>query len=233
MSTNMSGKPDRRSIVHTFSAAGLVLTGGVFVPASANAAEGGDEVTPPEDLMREHGVLDRALLIYEAVMHRFSDREEVDPALITDTAHVIRELIEDYHERSEENYVFPRFKAAGQLVDLVDVLLAQHQAGRRVTATILRLAPQSRSDGAERRELIGAMASFIRMYRPHAAREDTVLFPKLKDVVSPHEYDAMAEDFEQEEHKKFGQDGFEKMVARVAELERRIGIHDLAKFTPQ
>jgi hemerythrin-like domain-containing protein len=68
---------------------------------------------------------------------------------------------------------------------------------------------------------------------PHAAREDTDLFPHLKDVVSSHEYDAMAEDFEKEEHRGFGEDGFEKMVARVAEIERKIGIHDLAQFTPR
>ena len=64
-------------------------------------------------------------------------------------------------------------------------------------------------------------------YRPHAAREDTDLFPKLKDVVSSNEYDAMAEDFEKKEHELFGEDGFEKRAARVAQLEQQMGIHDL------
>ena len=45
--------------------------------------------------------------------------------------------------------------------------------------------------------LITTMESFIAMYRPHAAREDTDLFPKLKTLVSPNEYDAMAEEFEE------------------------------------
>ena len=70
------------------------------------------------------------------------------------------------------------------------------------------------------------------MYRPHAAREDTDLFPQLGKLVSTHEYDAMAEDFENEEHKKFGEDGFEKMAARVAQIEQSMGIHDLKQFTP-
>jgi hemerythrin-like domain-containing protein len=74
------------------------------------------------------------------------------------------------------------------------------------------------------RQLVSAMQAFITIYRPHAAREDTDLFPKLKDVVSPHEYDAMAEDFEKKEHALFGDDGFEKMVDRVAKLEQAIGI---------
>src|SRR5665811_570133 len=44
-------------------------------------------------------------------------------------------------------------------------------------------------------------------------------------------YDAMAEDFEKNEHQLFGADGFETMTKRVANLEQQIGIDDLAKFT--
>jgi hemerythrin-like domain-containing protein len=70
------------------------------------------------------------------------------------------------------------------------------------------------------------------MYRPHEAREDTDLFPKLRSIVSPHEFDAMAEDFEREERRKFGEDGFERYVERVAALEQALGIHDLARLAP-
>ena len=31
--------------------------------------------------------------------------------------------------KSEEDYVFPRFRAAGQMTDLVGTLLRQHEAG--------------------------------------------------------------------------------------------------------
>src|SRR5437763_15819937 len=103
-----------------------------------------EEVTPPEDLMREHGVLDRVLLVYEAGLRKFSSNEDFDPALITQSAEIVRDFINNYHEKSEEEHVFPRFKAAGKMVDLVDTLLQQHHAGRRVTELILQLAPTSR-----------------------------------------------------------------------------------------
>jgi hypothetical protein len=35
------------------------------------SGKGKEEVTPPEDLMREHGVLDRVLLVYEAAVRKF------------------------------------------------------------------------------------------------------------------------------------------------------------------
>ena len=192
-----------------------------------------EEVTPPEDLMREHGVLDRALLLYEAGIRKFSSNEDFDPGLITQSAEIIHDFINEYHERSEENHVFPRFKQAGTMVELVDTLLRQHEAGRRVTQTILKLAPSSRTNADDRRQLVASMQSFITMYRPHAAREDTELFPKLKDVVSSNEYDSMAEEFEKKEHEQFGEDGFEKMVARVAQLEQQMGIHNRDQFTPR
>jgi hemerythrin-like domain-containing protein len=228
---------DRRRLVY---AAGLATTGLVLPLTPVFAAEQNsgqkdkdEDVTPPEDLMREHGVLDRVLLIYEAGLRKYANNEDFDPAFIIDSARIVREFIEDYHEKSEEEAVFPRFKKAGTLVGLVDTLLEQHQAGRRVTDVVLREAPNSRDNEGARRQTVAAIQSFITMYRPHAAREDTALFPKLRGLVSEHEYDAMAEDFEKKEHQLFGEDGFEKMVDRVARLEQGIGIFDLRQFTPK
>jgi hemerythrin-like domain-containing protein len=190
-------------------------------------------VTPPEDLMREHGVLNRVLLIYEAAVRKFSRNEAFDPALVGQAAQIVRQFIEGYHERNEEQQVFPRFRQAGKMTALVDVLYQQHQAGRRRTDNILGLAPASRTVGEDRRRLIENLRAFIAMYRPHEAREDTELFPKLRSVVSANEFDSMAEDFEKDETRKFGHGGFEAMVDRVASIEKAMGINDLAAFTPQ
>jgi hemerythrin-like domain-containing protein len=201
--------------------------------ADKDADQNMPDVTPPEDLMREHGVLNRVLLIYEATMRKFADNERFDASVITQAAEIVHDFIEDYHERNEEQQIFPRFRKAGQMLNLVDVLYQQHQAGRRLTENILKLAPQSGTPGDARQPLIDTMRLFIAMYRPHEAREDTVLFPKLRSVVSANEFDSMAEDFENDEHRKFGEDGFEMMVDRVAKLEQALGIYELARFTPR
>ncbi len=242
--------PVRRNLLTSGAAGVFALTSAIIAtpaligiggPASAQekkesgAAKEKEEaeVTPPEDLMREHGVLDRILLIYEAGLRKFADRQDFDPVVLTQAAKIVREFIEDYHEKSEEEQVFPRFKRAGKMVSLVDTLLTQHQAGRRVTDVVLHFAPTSARNQDDRRRTVTAIEQFIRMYRPHAAREDTDLFPNLRSLVSEHEYDAIAELFENKEHELFGDDGFEKMVDRVARLEQQIGIHDLGQFTPR
>ena len=221
----------RRRLV---SAGGLVVVAAVTAPRSIRAARADADskaaVTPPEDLMREHGVLNRVLLIYESGLQKFADNESFDPAIISASAQIVRQFIERYHERNEELHLFPRFRAARQMTDLVTVLYQQHQAGRRLTDMILGLAPHSGEDES-RRNLTHAIRAFIRMYRPHEAREDTELFPKLREIVSRNEFDAMAEDFEKDERRGFGEDGFAAMVDRVARLEQEIGIHDLARAT--
>jgi len=101
-------------------------------------------------------------------------------------------------------------------------------AGRTVTNRIL--AASGRGDLPA---LTGDLAAFVRMYRPHEAREDTVLFPALHDIVSRHEYDAMGEQFESIERRTFGGDGFDMAVDQVTELEKQIGIYGLSQFTPK
>ena len=98
------------------------------------------EVGPPEDLMREHGVLKRVLLIYGEALRRLDAKEDFPPKALADAAGIIRRFVEDYHEKLEEDFLFPRFEKANRLVDLVKVLREQHQAGRRVTDVTMRFA---------------------------------------------------------------------------------------------
>lgn len=229
----MSDKTRRSFLIETG-----ILTAGVMVPGTAIAADkkqkGGEaEVTPTEDLMREHGLMNRVLLIYEECLRRLRGRGELDTRVLFNAADIIKNFIENYHEKLEEDYLFPRFKKAGKLMDLVDVLQQQHEVGRRVTARIQQLAtPATLRNAIERQQLVVTVASFIHMYRPHEAREDTVLFPALHQIVSAHEFDALGEDFEKKEHELFGKEGFEGMVEKVGEIEKLLEIYDLARFTP-
>lgn len=54
----------------------------------------------------------------------------------------------------------------------------------------------------------------------------------FRKIVSAHEYAALGEEFETKEHRLFGEDGFEKMVEKVAAIEKQLGIYELSQFTP-
>jgi|SRR5882724_3866293 len=225
----MSVNIDRRSMLWLAPAVGLSLT---LPQRSLAQNKEQEEVTPTEDLMREHGLLKRILLIYDEVRTRIAAQKDFPPEAVTNSATIIRSFIEQYHEKLEEDYLFPRFRKNELLVDLVDVLQRQHEAGRRVTQQILTLSQAGAKSKDDKQELADALHRFVRMYAPHEAREDTVLLPALHTIISRNEYDALGEDFEKKEHQLFGKEGFEGMVPRVAEIEKQLGIYDLSQFTP-
>src|SRR5438067_11187599 len=71
-----------------------------------------EEVGAAEDLMREHGVLNRILLVYEEGLRRLRDKEEVTPDVFHKPATLVRKFVEDYHEKPEEKFIFPQFEEA-------------------------------------------------------------------------------------------------------------------------
>jgi len=231
---------DRRRFLQLLASGAVLIAAGSIPDRSAEATVPAEEpesqeaeVSPAEDLMREHGVLKRVLLIYGECIRRINAGAELPPAALVDSANIIRSFIEDYHEKLEEKFLFPRFRDVHKLVDLVDVLTEQHKAGRKLTDTTLMLAKAwPLKDPQDKQRLTESLYLFIRMYNPHEAREDTVLFPAFRTIVTPNEYDALGEHFEKKEHELFGEDGFETMVDRVAAIEKTLGIYDLSQFTP-
>jgi hemerythrin-like domain-containing protein len=189
-------------------------------------------ITATEDLMREHGIVARLMLIYGAGMRRLGQGEDIDPQVFTQAGEIMRDFVHDYHEKNEEEHVFPRFKSAGRMVELVTVLQAQHGACRKLTERVIELAPKS-AVKAEREKLVEAMQQTVTLYLPHAAREDTDIFPTLRSLVTPNEFEALGETMEKSETEKFGADGFEKVAKKVEALEKRLGINDLSQFTPK
>jgi len=192
------------------------------------------DVTPVEDLMREHGVLRRVMMIYEKEIGELEKGKISQYDVIYKSAGIIHDFIEAYHENLEEDYIFPIFEKAGKLTDLTKTLREQHEAGRRLTVAIMQFSKEKRSDDKENpNALADILRSFIKMYRPHAAREDTILFPFLRNLISKKEYDKLGDEFEDKEHQLFGEKGFEGKVQEVSELEKGLGIHDLSQFTPK
>lgn len=237
MSSRMSetAAAERRSFLRAaVSTAAFAFAGGCASTKPAGAsmfepvAEGNDEaeVTPGEDLMQEHGVLERILLIYDEGAHRIEAGQKFELTVIASAAALVRQFVEDYHEKLEEEFVFPKLRAAQRELELVAVLARQHQRGREVTDAIIAL-----SAGKPTPELAHLLRSFARMYRPHAAREETVLFPAFRQVVGRKAYAELGGWFEARERQMFGERGFENTVIEVSRLEKTMGIDDLASFT--
>jgi hemerythrin-like domain-containing protein len=215
---------------------GMILAGralGVVEPEPSKDVMGG-EVTATEDLMREHGVLRRALFIYsEAAARLRSNPSNVSPDAIQKTDNLFRTFGEDYHEKKlEEGFIFPAVKkAGGDAGVLTSILVVQHDRGREITEYILSVTKAAKIESGDIEPLVKAMEQMVRMYRPHAAREDTVIFPAWKQTLTAQQLDKMNDKFEDIEHDMLGENGFENAVKQISEIEKGFGLADLAQFT--
>jgi hemerythrin-like domain-containing protein len=193
-----------------------------------------EDVSATEDLMREHGVIRRVLVVYrEAATRMRAKPVAVAPDALQRAAKLMRTFAEDYHEKQlEEGNIFPALaKAGGTLVGTVNALVAQHQRGREITEYVLAVTKQSL--GAQAAEpLARTLESFARMYEEHAAMEDTIVFPAWKKVLSPKELDEMGDRFEDIEHKTFGKDGFDDAVDEIGAIEKLLGIELSGMIAP-
>ena len=191
------------------------------------------EIPATEDLMRDHGILNRVLLIYEEFIRRIENNISFPAPALIDAVGIIKSFIEDYHEMLESKYIFPIFEKNKKDVRLVKILRDQHSKGRDVTAQLNRIFATKKSfDSKDKKTIKRLLKKFITMYRPHEAYEDTDLFPKVRSLISQKEFEELGKKFEELEHKFFGQNGIESILDKVIAIEKELKIHQLDQFTP-
>jgi hemerythrin-like domain-containing protein len=195
----------------------------------------GPPVGAVEDLMREHGVIRRVLVVYRESAARLRAKPAaVPPDALLRAARLVRTLGEDFHERQlEEVHLFPAVrKTGGPAGALVDTLVAQHQRGREITDFVLAVTAKgifpTTAGNADR--LARALEAFARMYEAHSAQEDTVVFPAWRKTLSPAQLDETDELFADLRRRALGQDGIADAVAQVGGIERDLDI-ELASLT--
>jgi hemerythrin-like domain-containing protein len=183
--------------------------------------------------MREHGVLRRILVAYREVAPKLVAGAAVDAAALGSAASLFRTFGEHYHEQLlEEQHIFPIVrKAGGEAGRLADTLVVQHARGREINDFIIARTRTGKIGTGDGAAMARAMTAFARMYEAHAAREDTIVFPAFKKAVGPKGYDELGDQFEEIERKTFGGDGFDIAMAKIVDIERALGLTDLAAFT--
>jgi hemerythrin-like domain-containing protein len=232
----MNMDEDRRSLLRNSALLGIAIVA-PQLPAFAEkkATEKEPEVTATEDLMREHGVIRRALLVYaETVPKLRKDTASVDATALWQAANLFRTFGEDYHEKMlEEQHIFPLVRKQGtELARYADILIAQHARGREITDYILAVTNSGKVSSLHAEPLARVFEDFVRMYENHAAREDTIIFPAWKTNFTDKQLDEISDQFEDIEHKMFGKDGFEDAEKKISNIEGMLGFSDLAQFTP-
>lgn len=219
---------------HRRLALGLGGAGMALIVAGCGHEATGEDISATEDLMREHGVLRRILVLYRRIGDRLSTGDTgFDAAGLGQAADLFRRFGEDYHERElEERRLFPTVqKAGGAAAGLIGVLLSQHQRGREITAYVQAKCVTGKVALGDAAPLGSALNTMARMYEAHTAFEDTIVFPAWKKAISKHDLKEASEEFERIEKAQFKGDGFDQALEQMTQIEQRLGMSDLAAYT--
>lgn len=178
-----------------------------------------------EDLMREHALLSRIMTIYEHLSVSFENGtyQLIDWTISYKCAYIVRHFIEDYHERSEEQFIFPILKKYNKHRRLINELIKQHKLGRQMTDRIIDLS-KLKSNASE---LSLLLRLFCKLYRVHASREDTVIFQDLYGLLSVLQRQELTDRMQQAE----ADESFDQTLKSVEALEKKLGIHDIYTLT--
>ena len=227
MSSSAQPLTRRDLIAKTATVTAATLIAPSVLLAAPEAKE--PEVTATEDLMREHGVLRRALLVYTETHSQDYGPTPAPlmPARSIAPAFLFRDFGENYHEKMlEEEHIFPgraqRRRRGGKA--------HRHTAGATRSAdarspAICWLLPRAASIATANAEpLARSLEAFVLMYRNHAAREDTIVFPAWKTHFTNKQLDELSDQFEDIEHKMFGKDGFDDAVEKISAIETTLGL---------
>ncbi len=179
------------------------------------------EIPPTEDLMKEHGLLNRVLLIYEEIVKVQETNNTLNIDILGQALSIIINFIENYHEKMEENYIFPIFEKARKKITLIKILKKQHTKGRLVSKKISSIIKNYNNSIKQQKELVILLKKFIKMYRPHEAREDTELFPLVRTLLNEKHFKELGEILDKTEDDLFGKGGFNKLIKQVEGLEKR------------
>ena len=235
MSSSLN-EPSRRAAFAVLGVAGaglaLTLPGCTKPQKDADQDTDAADVSAVEDLMREHGILRRLLVVYRETARVIrSGPRSLDLAALGQAADLFRTFGEAYHEKGlEEAHVFPMVKkAGGRASSLIDTLIDQHNRGRQINDFVTgRVKTGSLGDA---QPIADALESFARMYEIHAALEDTVVFQAWKALLGKKELAEWSDTFEDIERATFKGDGFDLALEQVSAIEQRLGLADLAAFT--
>jgi hemerythrin-like domain-containing protein len=229
----------RRALL--WAATGATLAGTWSVAASQDDSQRNEDRGPGEtkdvgsveDLMREHGVLRRILLVYQQSAVKLRSGDTIDLPVLNRAVRLFRNFGEDYHQRTlEEAFIYPTLRKLRAPASLYpDVLIAQHHRGRKITDYFLEATVSKKLRSARASQLAQTFDAFALMYQNHAAREDTLVFPAWKQALAESDLDEFGYRFEDIERAQFGKAGFDATVEEIASIENALGYGDLSQFT--
>ncbi len=165
-----------------------------------------------EDLFQEHAILRRLLVLFD----RFVTIRSVDPRVLIPATTFFADFGAGYHAKTEEKLIFPIF--AKSAACHVNDFKREHKEATAMVKQIASLAKRDHLNG-----LWQLIPAFTELYHSHSAREDLIIFAKLRPKLGDRRLHILSVEVEEFEADLLGENAFAEAVKMLNTIEVQYG----------
>ena len=171
-------------------------------------------VSPLDQLVADHDVIQRALVLLEDVAECL-EHEQVAPENTRKwLVKFFSEFVDKYHHHKEEHGLFPLLELAGipREGGPVGIMLREHEQGRE----FIRAMAQTSEEGQQSARHIKEYISFL---QAHIEKENRVLFPLANEILDDHQKQELGAIFETVKQQTLGDQRYRELLTELETME--------------
>ena len=182
------------------------------------------EMRPTEDLMNEHRVIERMLVVVSRAADRLNEGREVGSEVFVGAADFFKNFADRCHHGKEEKLLFKKMMERGVSGEVgpIAVMLREHEDGRAHVRKIAELSAR-KLDERSRTELIKHAKAYVDLLGQHIQKEDNILYPMANQILTSEDQKELEKGFDEVEEKIMGPGVHERYHHMIEEWEEKLG----------
>jgi hemerythrin-like domain-containing protein len=179
---------------------------------------------PTDDLMDEHRVIERMLVILTKASNRLEKGQDVDSELYVDAVDFLKNFADKCHHTKEEKLLFEKMMERGVSGEVgpIAVMMREHQDGRAHVKSLDKLSKEKMSK-TTREGLIKSSRAYVDLLSKHIQKEDNVLYPLANQILDKEDQKELEKGFEEVEEKVMGPGVHERYHKMIEQWEQKYG----------
>ena len=174
-------------------------------------------------LIAEHELIERSMEVLKNCLEPIELSEEVNLVQLGRAIDFLLQFGDKIHNVKEENILFPLMGKKGIPVEggPLGVMLMEHEAERKLLEKMLMTLPSFNSLSLEDQLTFKEEGmEYLTIRAEHIWKENDVLYPMARGVLSEEEAEGLLEDFKKINQEVYGEGAFEKFKAMASEVEK-------------
>jgi indolepyruvate ferredoxin oxidoreductase, beta subunit len=175
---------------------------------------------PIEELRQEHGAVMKVFSILQEISGKLEKRESQALDAFRRVLEFLQVFVDQCHHAKEEEFLFPALKKAqSRNRSLIEELVSEHEQGRiMIRAMKASVGENNRKQDASLGALVGTIEEYLRIFRNHIRKENSLLFPEARDLLPAINQERMSLEFQKLEQERIGEGRHQSFHRMIEEL---------------